>query len=266
MNPSRGNTGFMPISNRLVAAKEIAQKAGEISLEYFRKIKFSDAENKDLQDYVTIADKEVEKFIQAEILKRFPQDSIKGEEQGGTFESDGWLVDPIDGTLNFIKGIPQFCTSIAYVEGGKPVLGVIYHPSPRECFWASQGEGAFCNGEKISVTDVGEPSKALITCGYSHKIPKEDFLKIVGAALDEKFINRIMGSAALDLCNVASGRIDGFWELHLNSWDYAAGLILVREAGGRHNDATSQTWVESGSAILASNPHLYPLLEKITGF
>lgn len=216
-------------------AAAAAREAGEYALENMGKLKeilYKDGHN----NLVTNADKYCEKLIVERINREFPDHDILAEESGehiaeGVYK---WVIDPIDGTTNYAHGLPVFCVSIGVVLGGEVLCGVVYDPSRDEIFEAAKGSGATLNGEAISVSTRGEIRDALTCTGFAYVDRGEsrniyNFQKMMGRA---QAVRR-MGSAAIDLCYVASGRFDGFWELGLCPWDTAAGQIIVTEAGGK---------------------------------
>jgi myo-inositol-1(or 4)-monophosphatase len=186
-------------------------------------------------DLVSEIDLQAERLILDRIRSHFPQDSIVSEESG-TEKGTGkciWYVDPLDGTINYIHGLPIFCVSLAYAEDGEVKLGVVYDPIRDECFMAERGKGATLNGDPIRTSSTPSLTESLLVTGFSYHIRDIEANNIDNFA---KFSTRArglrrLGSAALDLCYVAAGRIDGYWELELYSWDLAAGSLVAKEAG-----------------------------------
>ncbi len=221
----------------------VAQSAGEIIMRHFAAPIPTTLKSSRI-DIVTAADIETEAFIMREILARYPDHHIVGEEGGGQGAPAAsapyhWFVDPIDGTVNFASKLPHFCTSIALATPDRdPLLGVIYDPTRRELFTAIKGKGAQLNGRSICVTQTEELIDAVITSGFpydKHTNPDNN-LKEWGAFLTRIRGERRLGSAALDLCYVAAGRLDGYWEKDLKPWDAMAGMLIAREAGGTVTD------------------------------
>ena len=245
-------------------ALKAAERASEILLDYFGKVR--EVELKARNDYVTEADKLSEMIIIKTIREAFPQHSIVAEESGG-FSSGSrwkWYVDPLDGTKNFIHGLPMFCVSIGIEFDGELVGAVINAPLLEELFVAERGEGAYCNGERLRVS-TREFSQALVATGFPFRGKeyldrylscfKEVFLKVSGL--------RRCGSAALDLAYTAKGVFDGFWEMSLHPWDIAAGALLIEEAGGVVSDFSGgKDYLKSGNVVGAS-PGTYGELLKI---
>lgn len=212
---------------------EIAREAGALLMPYFeQRIKF---EYKGDVDLVTEADRKSEALILDRIRARWPGHDVIGEE-GGRIESGSeyrWYVDPLDGTTNFAHGYPVFCVSLAIEHKGKRVAAVVFDPTRNELFAAELGRGAYLNGGEIHVSATKDLAECLVATGFpSHKRHKNPNIYFYHQITLRTHGVRRAGSAALDLCNVAAGRFDGFWEFNLNPWDTAAGVLLVEEAGG----------------------------------
>ncbi len=221
----------------------LARSAGAIAMRHFAAPIPTTLKSSRI-DIVTEADTEAERHIVGELLARFPDHHIVGEEGGGQGAPAGsapyhWFVDPIDGTVNFASKFPHFCTSIALATPDRePLLGVIYDPTRREMFTAARGGGAHLNGQPLRVTQTAELIDAVITSGFpydKHTNPDNN-LKEWAAFLLKIRGERRLGSAALDLSYVAAGRLDGYWEKELKPYDAMAGMLLVREAGGQVTD------------------------------
>ena len=221
----------------------IAHGAGEIIMRHFAAPIRTTIKSSRI-DIVTAADTEAETYIVKELLERFPDHHIVGEEGGGQGAPSAstpyqWFVDPIDGTVNFASKLPHFCTSIALATTDRqPLLGVIYDPTRRELFTAIHGAGAWLNGQPIRVTQTAELIDAVITSGfpYDKHTNSDNNLKEWAAFLTRIRGERRLGSAALDLCYVAAGRLDGYWEKDLKPWDAMAGMLIAREAAGMVTD------------------------------
>jgi len=175
-----------------------------------------------------------------------------------------WVVDPIDGTMNYIYGTPRWCVSIAYVERGEVELAAIHAPSEGALFTGRRGQGAFLNGERLR---LGKPHGAApaIEIGFSNRRPLESYLALIGRLMRNGFEFRRLGSGALGMADVARGRIDGYVELHINAWDVLAGLLLVREAGGWTNDFLANEGLTQGNPIIACRPEFAENLEALLG-
>jgi myo-inositol-1(or 4)-monophosphatase len=250
---------------RLSTAISVAQEAGALALGYFERREELVIEHKGPQDLVSKADREVETLIRRRFAEAFPTDGMLGEEQGGATARALWVVDPIDGTTNFLHGLAHWGVSISFVLDGMNELGVIYAPVLKETFVARKGGGATLNGKAIRASAVTKPSDAVIGFGSNKRHPLPQYLGILGKVLAAGSEYRRIGSAAMNLASVACGRLDGYYELHLSSWDSLAGMLLVSEAGGRCNDFLAGDGLTKGNAVLVSNAGLYDFLSEATG-
>ena len=217
---------------RLEAAEEAARRAGEMLLER----RDFHIENKAAKDFVTDMDRASEEMIISSLHARFPEDGFFAEESGISERKDGmWVIDPIDGTTNFILNFPLYTISIAYMRGGEIEVGVVYAPALDEMYTAVKGGGAFRNGKPIHVSDQANPSGAIVSTSFVHRTPdiSAKIMPQFVALMPEINDFRRTGSAAFDLCCVACGRVDAFFEPKLNLYDIAAGVLIAREAGGR---------------------------------
>jgi len=236
----------------------IAREAGALLLKYFHQgLKI---EYKGDADLVTAADRASEALIRERLAKQFPSHDVLGEEQGLNDRGSEyrWYVDPLDGTTNFAHGYPVFCVSMALERrsgaGGKRVAGVVYDPTRDEMFAAEQGKGAHLNGKPIHVSKATQLKECLLATGFpSHKRHKNPNIHFYHQITLRTHGVRRAGSAALDLCCVASGRFDGFWEFNLNPWDTAAGVVIVEEAGGRVSRFDGSSFLLDSRETLASN-------------
>jgi myo-inositol-1(or 4)-monophosphatase len=216
-------------------------------------------------DLVTEADIASEQLIVDAIRQEFPGHEIVSEEglgNVGALAEDSqpvWLVDPLDGTVNYAHGYPLWGVSLALSEGGHILLAVTFDPLRDETFTAAQGKGAWCNGKRIKVSDVAEMRQALVATGFAYKraTVADNNLAEFGAVMPRVQGIRRAGSAVLDLAHLASGRLDGYWEMHLRPWDWAAGWLLVEEAGGRVTSMRGQPWSLASKDIVASNGLLH---------
>jgi myo-inositol-1(or 4)-monophosphatase len=223
-----GGSSFVP------AMAEIAREAGDLLMGYFRERVA--VEYKGEADLVTKADRESEALIRERIQARWPAHDILGEEQGlvDTGSDYRWYVDPLDGTTNFAHGFPVFCVSMALEHKGRRIAGVVYDPTRDEMFSAEQGSGAYLNQQPMHVSKVANLAESLVATGFpSHKRHKNPNIYFYHQITLRSHGVRRAGSAALDLCYVAAGRMEAFWEFNLNPWDTAAGVLLVEEAGGK---------------------------------
>ena len=247
------------MQTRLKLALELARKAGEELRQGFGHVK--QIRRKGAVDLVTEYDLRSERLILEAIRRAFPQDAILSEEAGQVSLGDVcWMVDPLDGTTNFAHALPMFCVSIACTQHGAPALGVIYDPLREELFQALAGGGASLNGEPLRVSETGSLQEALLVTGFPYDIrtnPQNNLDHYSRLALLSLGVRRL-GSAALDLAYVAAGRFDGYWELRLNPWDWAAGVLLVQEAGGRATDFRGSEEVLVGAdTLVATNGRVH---------
>jgi len=230
-----------------------AQTGGRVLMPYFRKLEPSAIAEKSKNDYVSDADRASEAAIRAELDRRFPQYSFLGEETGSFGENDRlWIVDPLDGTLNFVQGFPHWCVSVALWDAQGPVIGCVWDPLREDLFVATRGEGATWNGQPMSISSQVGLDGAFLATGFAYQLGER--FQIYNRALETAFYRakgiRRAGSAALDLSHVAAGIYDGFFEMGLQKWDMAAGVLLVQEAGGLISDwQGGEDWFESGNVI-----------------
>jgi len=235
-----------------------AKEAGGVLLSEFGRP--AEITRKGELDFVTQADRQSEQLIVSRLQRCFPKHTILSEEGAGqdTGARYRWIVDPLDGTTNFVHGYPCFAVSIALEEAGELLVGVVYQPITRELFTGSRGEGAYLNKARIHVSGVDHLSASLVATGFPSlkRTPNPNIDYYWNFALRSQGMRRD-GSAALDLASVACGRFDGFWEFGLHSWDTAAGVLLVREAGGVVTNFAGQPYGPGDYEILASNGHIH---------
>jgi myo-inositol-1(or 4)-monophosphatase len=213
-------------------------------------------------DYVSAADRRAEAVIEESLRHARPDFGFLMEESGERAGKDPrarFIVDPLDGTTNFLHGLPHFAISIACERDGEIVAGVVFDPIKNELFWAEKGMGAYLNDRRLRVSGRRRLSEALLATGipFQGHGDRERFLREIDAAMRATAGVRRFGSAALDLAYVAAGRYDAFWERHLSPWDMAAGVILVREAGGHVSDIAGGAWRIDGDSILVANDKLH---------
>lgn len=238
--------------------------AGRLARRHFANRHLLEIEAKGPQDHASAADREVERLIVDLLSATFPDDGFLGEEGGGKVTNSLWVIDPIDGTTNFIHGLAAYCVSLAYLRDGDVELGLIYDPSADELFAAQRRMGATCNGEPIRVSRRTRLADAMLGIGFSYRRPVSSFIEVTGRLLDAHCEFRRAGSGALGMAHVAAGRLDGYWEQHINSWDVLAGLLLVREAGGWTSDFLTEDALLNGNPILACTPALTDQLIGLT--
>lgn len=239
---------------------------GEVIAHYFDGV-FKIENKTTINDLVTEVDKHAEKAIIDIIKATYPTHSIISEEVGELMqESDyAWIIDPIDGTVNFAHAIPICCVSIGLRHKGQMILGAVYNPIMKELFFAEKGKGAFLNDMKISVSKKSDFKKACLVTGFPYKWPKtyEHPIKVFERFIMEGLPVRRLGSAAIDLCWVACGRFDGFWEYNLNPWDIAAGYLIVEEAGGTITNFDGDPYNVDDKETLATNGIIHDAMLKL---
>lgn len=254
----------MDVPSLLALAVDAAQEAGDLLLGRFREPAQGVGRKSSTTDMVSDADRDAEALIRTRMSAARPEDAIIGEEQGEQRGGSGlrWVIDPLDGTTNFLFGLPQWCVSIACEDGEGGVVGVVHDPCHGETFTASRGDGAFLAGDRLRVSDKTDLSDALIATGYSY-LSEE---RAAEAAMLESVLPRIrdirrLGSAALDLAWTAAGRFDGYYETPTHHWDWAAGVVLVREAGGLVGQLPAVG--PSGPGLVAAGKGLYDTLRGL---
>lgn len=249
-------------------AETIAREAGDLLLRYYREGGTGRVSFKGEKDVVTAADEESQALLLRRIQEEFPGDRIVAEEEGGKSEGGDavWYVDPLDGTTNFVHGFPLFSVSIARASRGETRLAVVHVPVLGETFRAVKGEGAFQGGRRLRVSEVERPIRSLVATGFA--CVRSDRI-LDGVPIFDRVVHEVQGvrrggSAAIDLAYTAAGRFDGFWEMNLNAWDVAAGILLVREAGGIVTDFLGGNDMIGRRELVAGNRtiHAY-LLDRI---
>ncbi len=247
---------------------EIARSAGRFLREENNHIRNSDIEVKGLHDYVTYVDRQAEDMIVSELRKLLPGAGFLAEESTReTGQADLlWVIDPLDGTTNYIHHIPVYAVSIALLERGRAVLGIVYEVNRDECFSTCLDGPALLNGMEIKVSETTDLRESLIATGfpYTDHSRLKGYTGILSVLMEEARGIRRLGSAAVDLAYVACGRFDGFFEYGLHPWDVAAGAMLVQNAGGRVGNFTGESSYLYGREIVAANPHMYPRLQELT--
>jgi len=253
------------IERRHDAACRIAKIAGAEAMRYFRSFETLTIDKKGHQDLVSEGDRNVELLVRREIAAEFPDDGIIGEEHAPVSGTSGftWVIDPIDGTANFVRGIPAWTVVIAIVRGPHTEVGVILDPVNDELFRAIRGGGAFCNDRAIAVAADAVLTEGSVGVGFSARTSDEGILKVVEMLLDEGGVFFRNASGALMLTYVACGKLLGYIEEHMNAWDYLAGQLLVAEAGGVVEDQNASEMLHGGGRVVAAAPGIWPDLLHI---
>jgi myo-inositol-1(or 4)-monophosphatase len=244
-----------------------ARRAGDLMLRHLNKLETMQIAEKGRNDFVTRVDQLAEEAIIEVIKDHYPEHSILAEESGVSGEHEyQWIIDPLDGTTNYLHGFPVFSVSIAVAQQNELQHAVVYDPLRQEIFSASRGQGAQLEGRKIRVSKQTGLRHALVATGFPYRLTEtqvDTYIGMLRAVMLETAGVRRLGSAALDLCYVAAGRVDGFWELGLKKWDVAAGALIIREAGGRISDFRgTDGYLESGN-VVAGTPKVYAALSKL---
>ena len=258
------------ISARYAFAQNLAREAGALAHRYFKNLDQIVVESKGVQDEVSIADRETEVFIRARIAEAFPDDGILGEEGGDDRAGKAiiWVIDPIDGTACFVNNMFSWCISIAVVVDGAPAIGAVFDPNAQELFHGLStkfgGSGASVNDKPIHVKEVADFKGGVLGVGFSHRSQPDEFTPFMHTLLSSGGMFIRNGSGALMLCYVAAGRLIGYYEPHINSWDCLAAIVIVEAAGGRCNDFLANDGMSKGNPILAAGKTLYPQLLAAT--
>jgi len=235
----------------------LSKEVGGFLLQESKNFDLANIEYKGAKDLVSYVDREAETKLVAGLEKILPDAGFLTEEGTVSKQNNNlyWVVDPLDGTTNFLHSLPVFSTSIGLMHNGEVVLGVVYEPNKDECFWATKGNGAYLNNKKISVSKVDSLSKALIGTGFPYSLLDRGprYFDLMRELQEQSHGMRRLGSAAVDLAYVACGRFDAYYEFNLKPWDIAAGILLVQEAGGKISDFEGGNDYISGKEIVAGN-------------
>jgi myo-inositol-1(or 4)-monophosphatase len=253
------------LADRYEAAVRFATEASALALRMRPPPGAPTATLKGTQDWLTEADGAVERLLSERLALAYPADGFQGEE-GGRARSGSlrWVVDPIDGTANFMRGGRRFCVSLGCLDGDQPVIGVIVAPALEETFGARQGGGAMLNGATIRAATTTDLTRATVELGWSQRRPREAFLALTDRIIAAGAMPRLNGSGALGLADVAAGRTDAYVELHINLWDVAAALAILTEAGVTVSDFMAGEGAHAGNAILAAAPGIATALSAAT--
>lgn len=270
-------TPSISLSELLATARAAADAAAEVHRRTMGRADLVQGRDKGHRDFVSEVDLAAQRVALSLIQERHPRHRVLAEEEDGEGSTGGgdpaqpcWIVDPLDGTTNFLHGHPMFCASVGVVLEGVPVAGAVTAAATGERWWAARGMGAFRNGQRIQVSGVEDPGLALVGTGFPFKTPEvvPRYLEAFGRVLLSSSGIRRGGSAAMDLCYLAQGSLDSFWEESLSPWDIAAGLCILEEAGGVYSriDGTPARVEEAGSLLAANGPRMHAALgAKVRG-
>lgn len=254
---------------RLAAAKAVTLEAGQLARRRFLARRAGDYTLKGHQDFLTEVDGEVERFIVDALARLFPRDGFLGEEggpQAQTVARDGtWIIDPIDGTANFARGIGHFCVSVAYFRAGRPEVGVLAAPMANELYAAALGRGATLDGVPLAAAATARLDEGSVELGWNTRRTTDDYLAVLRPLLDAGLSVRRVGSGALGIAHVAAGRTDAYLETHINAWDVAAALLIAEEAGARVSDFFAADGLARGNAVLVAAPRVADDLARLSG-
>jgi myo-inositol-1(or 4)-monophosphatase len=244
-----------------------ARRAGDLIVRHINQLDAIKVDSKGRNDFVTEVDRMAEQDIIRTVQRSYPDHAFLAEESGSSGDAEFvWIIDPLDGTTNFLHGFPVFCVSIAVMQRGRLEHGVIYDPLRQELFTTSRGTGATVDGRKMRVSDTRLLEKSLVGTGYPYKPDTgslDAYMGMLKAAMQETSGVRRPGAAALDLAYVAAGRLDGFWEIGLNIWDIAAGVLMIQECGGLVTDLGGRDGYQQTGNVVAGNPKIHEALLKL---
>ncbi|MGI9485787.1 MAG: inositol monophosphatase family protein [Geminicoccaceae bacterium] len=253
---------------RLKTAAAITRDAGKLALDFFHRRDQLEIEHKGMQDLVSLADRQTEDVIRAGLSQAFPDDAIIGEE-GGTEAAAAagplWIIDPIDGTMNFLRGVPYWSVAVALVVDGQLMMGITYDPVHDELYTARRGGGAFRNGQAIRVSGTDDPRHAVIGATFSFKMSVDAYGSLLTTILKAGSDHRRLGSTALMMAHVSDGRLDACATLMCNSWDVIGGLMLVEEAGGVASDFQDGAALDEPNRCYGSTPGLANHVKSLPG-
>ncbi|SUO97757.1 inositol monophosphatase family protein [Suttonella ornithocola] len=251
----------------LTIARRAADEAGKVIQRGYRELNKIQIHEKGRGDFVSIVDQQAEQVITNVLIDKYPDHAILGEEFGASADKEAdyqWVIDPLDGTANFVHGLPHFSVSIGLLKKGVPEIGIVYNPITDDWFTAEKGGGAQLNGQRIRANTQRDPGRAVVATGFPYKDPElmPEQLAYVKSVLEDFSDLRRMGGAALDFCLTACGRQDAFFELGLRPWDMAAGILIAQEAGCIVTDFSGEKNMLENGTIICANAHLYPVLDK----
>ncbi|WP_371808486.1 inositol monophosphatase [Ruegeria sp. HKCCC1038] len=253
------------ISDRSLFATKVAEEAGALAIRYFGNRDTLVVDAKGAQDWVSEADRNVETYVREKISEAYPDDGIFGEEHAAKLGSSGfdWVIDPIDGTTNFVNGIPAWTIVLAVVSEGQTQIGVIHEPNVAETFAAMRGAGATLNGQPMQVASGVDMASGTVSVGYSNRIEAAKVIPIISAIIERGAMYHRNASGALSLAYVAAGRLLGYVEEHMNAWDCLAGQLLIAEAGGVVEEQDANEMIRDGGRVIAGTPKIFDDLKAI---
>jgi myo-inositol-1(or 4)-monophosphatase len=254
------------MSERIEVLEDICKQAGRLALKYFREQDALVIDHKGHQDFVSQADRNVELLTRDLLAKAFAEDAIVGEEHAPSPGTSGftWVIDPIDGTTNFINGIPAWTVVVAGVRDGVTECGVIHDPTNDETFVAVKGEGSTLNGVPLKLEDARKISEGTIGIGYSNRVDDQGIVRLVTSLVDEGSMFYRNASGALSLAYVAAGRLLGYSEEHMNAWDCLAGQLIVAEAGGCVELQNADAMIRDGGRVVVGTPAVFDRLLELS--
>lgn len=256
----------LEINDRYTAARRIAELAGQEAMRYFRSFETLQVDRKGHQDLVSEGDKNVELLVRQEIAAAFPDDGIVGEEHANVEGTSGfvWVLDPIDGTANFVRGIPAWTVVIAVTKGAETVAGIVHDPVHEEMYHARKSAGAYCNERKINVAADADIGNGSVGVGFSGRTTRTGIQSVVESLLASGGVFYRNASGALSLAYVACGKLLGYTEEHMNAWDCIAGQLLVAEAGGVIEDQNASEMIDHGGRVIAAAPGVWDDILRIS--
>lgn len=257
-----------PIEQRLLLGREIAVQAGALGMDFFRRRDLLKVESKGPQDVVSQADRAVEEYIRGRLAAAFPHDAIHGEEFGRSAQAGEftWVIDPIDGTANFVSGIPTWCVVLACIHQGQVVLGITVDPHHSHTYSARRGRGAFLNEVPMRVAQARSVTEGSVGVGFCNRIAPDTLFRFMVPFIEAGGMHYRNASGALMLAYVAAGHLLAYHEAHMNPWDCLAGLLMIEEAGGVSWPYNTETMFADGDAILAGAPAVVAQLEPWAAF
>ncbi|KIC43562.1 inositol monophosphatase [Ruegeria sp. ANG-S4] len=246
-------------------ATKVAEEAGALAIRYFANRDTLVVDAKGAQDWVSEADRNVETYVREKIIEAYPDDGIFGEEHAAKSGSSGfdWVIDPIDGTTNFVNGIPAWTIVLAVVSEGQTQIGVIHEPNVAETYVAIRGAGATLNGQPMQVASDVDMASGTVSVGYSNRIEASKVIPIISAIIERGAMYHRNASGALSLAYVAAGRLLGYVEEHMNAWDCLAGQLLIAEAGGVVEEQDANEMIRDGGRVIAGTPKIFDDLKAI---